>query len=158
MGVLFTEQTLARTYSHPSVADSYDIVQQYREVLRHNPDKGATAIARQLSLPRGRVRPWLDGGKPDPVHAIEIATDHGWLADDCTPTVRSLSRLIACVFATGSIAEQWFRPSWAPSELVTREQIQADLDEIGVSWDLFYQDRAHQTTELRPTAHSTVLG
>lgn len=81
---LLTEQALARTYSHPSVADPYDIVQQYREAMRYNPDMGSTAIARKVDAPRSRVRPWLEGSKPDSVHAIDVVTEYGWLADEWT--------------------------------------------------------------------------
>lgn len=125
--------------------------------MRYNPDEGNTAIARRLDLPQNRVRPWLEGSEPDAVHAIDVATEHGWLAETWTPTVRALSQLIARIFATGSTTEQWFRPSWTPSEHVTRDQIQAGLDAIGVDLVTAHDERPHRTMELRPSEHLPIL-
>jgi hypothetical protein len=79
---VFTEEALARTYSHPSYADPYEVVEDYRRVAEYrlsHPDAGSTAVARALELPRSRVRPWLDGSAPDPVHAVQDAQRNGWL-------------------------------------------------------------------------------
>lgn len=67
---------LARTCTHPSYDDPYDAVLDYQRVqtiAADNPDKGAAAIATIVELPRSRIRPWLDGGMPDPVRAIATA-------------------------------------------------------------------------------------
>lgn len=158
MGVLLSERPLARTYSHPSVADSHEIVEQYREAMRYNPDEGSTAIAEQLDVPRGRVRPWLKGRKPDAVHAIETATEHGWLADTWTPVARSLARLVALVYATGAINRRTNRVSWTPSQAVTGDRIKVDLDTVGVGWTTAHNDSERRTTELRPQDSASVIG
>jgi hypothetical protein len=56
-------------------------------------------------MPRGRLRTWFDGGKPDPAHAIDTAETNGWL--DAQPgerTFEALALLHAWVLAGGGIA------------------------------------------------------
>ncbi len=155
MGVLFDESKLARTYSHPSVADAYDIVEQYRQAMQFGPDTSSTNVARRLEIPRSRVRPWLDGSKPDCVHAIDIATDLGWLSDEWTAEIRALSQLCIAIFACGSIDTAGRRPSWTPATTVGRSQIERALETAGVGYRLEADGR---TPELWPRAHSSVLG
>lgn len=152
---LLTEQALARTYDHPSVADPWEIVQQYREAMRLNPVKGSTAIAREVDAPRSRVRPWLEGSKPDAARAIGASAEHGWLAGEWTPTTKALTRLIAGVYACGSISKNVWRPTWTPDTDVVRQQIRIGLDTVGVDVRIEDTDR---TVEIWATEHGSVLG
>jgi hypothetical protein len=155
MGVLLTESALANTYSHPSVADPYEIVEQYRQAMSFGPDVGATRVARSLDIPRGRVRPWLAGGKPDAVHAIDIANEYGWFDDAWTAVTTALAQLCAGVFACGSIQRDAFRPSWTPTTPEGRSRIRSALEVIGVGSRL---ERDGRSEEFWPGKHPSVLG
>lgn len=158
MSIINSEKLIVSTYSHPSVDNTYDIVEQYRRVMRYPDDASSTKVAHDLDLPRGRVRPWLDDKKPDAVHAIDTARELGWLADEWTPVTRAFSRLVASLFATGTIREHGWVPSWTPKEIITRQQIRSDLNTIGTGWQHAHSESEHQTTEIRPKKHSSILG
>lgn len=155
MGVVADERGIARTYSHPSVADPYDVVDQYRRAMRYGSDAGSTRVARELGVPRSRVRPWLDGATPDAVRAIETASEFGWLADEWTATTEALARLVAGVFACGSIQTTAMRPSWTPATATGRSRLETALDAVGVGVTLEDDDR---TPELWPETHPSLLG
>jgi len=58
--------------------------------------------------PPSRVRPWLDGGMPDPVRAIQTTEEHGWLGwDAASLSTRALNCLVAWIFAGGSTTRQY---------------------------------------------------
>lgn len=155
MGVFTDEQKIARTYSHPSVADTYDIVEQYRAAIQYGPDASSTAVARDLEIPRGRVRPWLDGSKPDSVHAVETAKKLGWLSDEWNSTTRALSLLCGGIFVCGSIRQQGWVPSWTPDTEIAWNQIETALETVGVGHRLEENGR---TPELWSSVHGSVLG
>ena len=104
------KQRLANTYAGEPTG--WDRVQQFREVQQYagtHPQKGSTAISTALELPRGRIRPWLDGkSKPEPVKAIETAEDKGWFtlsgADSRLPP---LTAILAWIYAGGGIDRQF---------------------------------------------------
>ncbi|MFD1562770.1 hypothetical protein ACFR99_04300 [Haloarchaeobius amylolyticus] len=78
---------------------------------RH-PEKGSSAIALRLELPRGRIRSWLDGSAPDAVQAIGTAREYGWIdADYGDPEFRALNALVANVFSVGSIEQTYYQPT-----------------------------------------------
>ncbi len=115
------------------------------------PQRGSQAASTALELPRGRLRTWFNGGKPDAVYAIDTAESHGWI--DSTPgepTFEGLSILHAWVLAGGSISKETYTPSLAigasdPADLA-REAFRA----VGIpsqSVNDASQDRAQ---ELRP--------
>ncbi len=84
-----------------------------RRYVSQHPSKGSYAISNALELPRGRVRGWIDDGKPDAARGIEVARDYGWL--DATmqdQTFLALNTLVANVFSGGSIATDTFVPSF----------------------------------------------
>lgn len=157
MPPLVDERTLARTYAHPSAADPYAIVVQYREAMQYPEDAGSTHVARELAVPRGRVRPWLDGSTPDPVAAIETAAASGWLADQWTPPVSGLALLCAGVFACGGVRRQGWAPSWLPATDSGRTGIETALAAVGVSHRTVSGSDT-RSTELRPGSHSSILG
>ncbi|WP_256546683.1 hypothetical protein [Halobellus inordinatus] len=155
MGVIIDEKAIARTYSHPSVADPYEIVKQYREVMRYGPDASSTRVARELSLPRGRVRPWLNGSKPDAVYAIELASKLGWLDEGWTETTEGLSQLVAGIFVCGSVQEAAMSPSWTPATAIGRSRLEAALKSAGVGIRVEDDERAE---EFWPGTHPSMLG
>ena len=79
------ERKLARTYNHPSYDDPWEVVEDYQQVQTYtarHPDAGSSAVGQALNLPRGRVRPWLDGAMPDAMRALDTCWTRGWLPDD----------------------------------------------------------------------------
>jgi hypothetical protein len=143
---------LARTYGGDR--DGWTRVQEYQRVQEYaaaNPNAGSSAVASALELPRGRVRPWLDGTKPDPAHAVATADQQGWL--DAQPgdrTFEALSLLTAWLYAGGSLDTTHFMPHLSVSdgdpralghELFTAVRIDSELLERG----------GGKGAEIRPT-------
>lgn len=157
MPPLATEQPLARTYSHPSVADPYDVVQQHRDVMRYPSDASSTAVARELDLPRGRVRPWLDGRKPDAVRAIEVARSNGWFAEKWSSPTPALATLCLGIFACGGIARSNYFPSWTPSTDIGRTELTNALEAAAIPYRT-QSEREGRSAELKPQTDGSVLG
>jgi hypothetical protein len=111
-------KALARTYGGDR--DGWDRVQEYQRVTEYaaaHPDAGSMAVASALELPRSRIRPWLDGAKPDPAHAVDTAEQRGWL--DARPGARTgeaLSLLTAWLYAGGSIRADHYVPHLSVSD------------------------------------------
>lgn len=158
---LVSERALARTYDSRAYADTWDAVEDYRRVIdyhRRHPSKGSSAIASALDLPRGRVRPWLDGSKPDSVRGIEVARGHGWLEcgfDD--PEFSGLNALVANVFSGGSIAEEYYQPSFALNHRGEDSHVIDALELADVDYRVV-DDRDGRADEARPSEDGSVLG
>jgi hypothetical protein len=143
------ERWLAETYD-----DGVDSVREYRAAVRWktaHPKQGSHVASRALELPRGRLRTWFDGGKPDAVRAIDTAESLGWL-DTATgePIFEGLSVLHAWVLAGGSIAKDSFVPSLAvgtgdPDELA-REAFRV----VGIPSKSVNEGSTKRAHELRP--------
>jgi len=124
-----------------------------------NPNKGSSAVANALDLPRGRIRPWLDGAKPDPVRAIQVADRHDWLRLDFhDQQFQALNRLVAWVYSGGSIAEESWVPQFSLDGAADREQLTTHFGVLGIDWTTVHDDESSRATELRPTEHASVLG
>ncbi|POG55519.1 hypothetical protein [Haloferax marisrubri] len=157
---LATEPVVARTYATP-VDDPWEYVLQYRETMDYvaaNPDKGSTAVGTALDLPRSRVREWMDGSVPDVVRGLNTAIDNGWVPDTLRqPAARALNRLVAAVFATGSIALENYRPSFVVDE-ATRDAVVDALTTLGAGHRTIHTDDERRATELVPRRDAAVLG
>jgi len=157
---LVAEHELARPYETPSYADPADAVDDYRRVMSHSsrhPNKGSSAVASTFDLPRGRVRPWLDGGAPDAVRGLETAREYGWLETSYgEPVFEGLNRLVANVFSAGSIAAQNYAPSFALTNGDDSHVFDA-LKLAGIEYTVV-GDRDGRADEARPTDDGTVLG
>ncbi|WP_440767496.1 hypothetical protein [Natronorubrum sp. DTA7] len=159
---LVSERALARTYNTPAYADPFDAVEDYRRVAKYaskHPNKGSSAVASALELPRSRIRLWVDGdGRPDAVRAIDAAREYGWL--ECTygsPEFTALNTLVSNVFSGGSIAERDYRPSFALNHRGEDSHVIDALELAGVDYQVV-GDRDGRADEARPTEHGTVLG
>lgn len=156
-----TERNLARTYDGGDYVDAWEAVEQYRRAtsyaFRNNSKSGATASA--LGLPRSRLRTWIDdGGAPDVVRGIETAHGYGWL--ECEfgdSTFTGLNALVANVFSGGSIAESFYRPSFALNHRGEDSHVIDALELVGVDYQVV-DDRDERADEVRPTEDGTVLG
>jgi len=158
---IIDEQALARTYDSRAYGDTWDAVEDYRRVMRyasHHPNKGSGAVSSALDLPRGRVRPWLDGSKPDSVRGLETARDYGWLgAGYGDAGFAGLNVLVANVFSGGSIAVDTYQPSFALNHRGEESHVFDALELAGVDYDVV-GDRESRADEARPTEDGSVLG
>lgn len=146
-------QALARTYGGDR--DGWERLLEFQRVLEwrgKHPNKGSSAAASALDLPRSRIRPWFDGGsKPEPVHAVDTAEEHGWL--DTQPGERvfeALSVLHAWVYAGGSIEQTNYVPTFAVGEDDPRELAVGALRAAGLAASVHREDDPHRATEVRP--------
>lgn len=158
---LVTAPALSRTYSHPSYADAWECVQDYRSVLDYrtaNSQAGASKIARSLELPRSRVRPWLNGSTPDPVRAIQAAEKHEWLEPDFSDrTFKGLNVLVAWILSGGSLNSNYV-PQFAISGEDDERRIDAAFEAVGVDYDFLRGGDLQRATEYRPLEDASVLG
>ncbi|MFC7115836.1 hypothetical protein ACFQH2_13995 [Natronoarchaeum sp. GCM10025703] len=97
-----TPKSLARTYNVQNRADPWDAVEDYQEYLdvaaRH-PDSGSSALASKLEMPRGRIRAWENGAKPDPARAVEVAEQRGWFEGVDSDEFAALNQLVAWILS-----------------------------------------------------------
>lgn len=102
-----TPQALARTYRTPGYDDPWECVADYQRVLEYtteHPNRGSSAVATRLNLPRSRIRPWMNDSRPDVVRGIQTAEANGWLANHAThETTTALVALAAWALSGGSI-------------------------------------------------------
>jgi len=169
---LLSPQALAHTYSPPTERDGWVQVQLYQQTQRYPDEWGgarvASAINRDDELPfesisRSNVRAWVEGdGKPDAAHAVEVAEQLGWLADEWTLSTEALARLVAGVFACGTIDGTGWVPGWSPSNVRTRDLLEASLDRVGVGVKHIERelktDGDQRADELRPAEHASIFG
>ena len=153
-------KSLARTYSVPHRSDSWEAVedyQRYLEVAAQNPDSGSGALSTKLEMPRGRIRSWDNGSKPDPVRAVEVAEERDWFGGPTTDEFAALNQLVAWIFSGGSITTDTFAPHFAVDD-ATESRVTDALDTLGLDWRRERADESDRATEIVPTDHASVLG
>ncbi|ELZ08039.1 hypothetical protein C478_18497 [Natrinema thermotolerans DSM 11552] len=160
---LADERALARTYDGGAYEDGWAATLDYQAVMRYaseHPNKGSHAISTALEIPRGRIRPWVDGdSKPDAVRGVETARKHGWLeATYGDPEFAPLNTLVANVFSGGSIATETYMPSFALDRAGEDSHVVDALEAVGLDYQLAHRDSDDRGTEARPTEDGTVLG
>lgn len=157
-----TADTLARTYSDRVYPDPWEKVIDHRRVLDYaaeHPTAGRVRVGNALDLPNERVRGWLRDATPDPVRAIDVAAEYGWL--DPEPdgeTAGALVELLAHVLAGGSIPEQSFTPAVSPGRRVAVDEIRTAIERVGVDTATRHDDADGRATEVVPTCNASVLG
>lgn len=160
MSPLPTVDDVASTYNTPAYADPMDAVDDFRTYQREweTTDLGSQAIATRMELPRGRVRSWEDGSKPDVVRGIEVAREHQWVDQpiDSKPFA-ALNRLVAGVFSGGSISTETYEPSYSAPDAAVETQLRADLDRLGAGCRRVLSNSGN-VEELRAESDATVLG
>lgn len=157
---LVTPQDLAATYNTPNYDEPWTAVEDYHDVLDYtaaHPDAGSTAVATALNLPRSRIRPWMNGSRPDAVHGIQTAHDHHWLADN-RETQRALLELAAWVLAGGNLTTA---PNYAVTFTLDDDTQHDHFAEIAthanLDYDVIRTDDDSHATEARPTTGGSVL-
>ncbi|MGZ0746716.1 hypothetical protein [Haloparvum sp. AD34] len=157
-----TAPSLARTYSDRVYDDPWQKVLDYRRVREfsaEHPNMGSSAASTRLELPRERIRPWMNDAKPDPVHGIQSAIDHGWLEPEPDSEIaQRLIELLAHVLAGGSIATENCRPMLTPSKRVSVEACQRAFERVGLESEVRHADDDGQGTTVVPTDDGVVLG
>ncbi len=151
---------IAATYNTPGYADPMDAVADFEQYRREwgSSELGSSAVATRMELPRGRIRSWQDGAKPDVVRGIETAREHGWL--ECavdSETFRALNRLVAAVYSGGSISADTFVPAFSAPDDLVESQLQDDLETIGAGYQVALSNSGN-VEELRPATSRSVLG
>jgi len=159
---ILDEKALARTYDGGAYADPWETVEEYHDVMRYaskHPNKGSQAVSTATETPRSRIRTWIDdGGAPDVVRGLETARDYGWLeATYGDAEFQGLNRLVANVFSGGSIAEQYYQPSFALADGDDDPAVFDALELAGVVYTVV-GDRDGRADEARPTEDGSVLG
>jgi len=158
---IVTPADLARTYDGGYYDDPWPIVEQYWDVMDYrsrHPNKGSSAIASKLDLPRGRIRTWLDGGQPDAARAIDVARRQGWIEiGPDEPVFEALNALVANVFSSGSIAAETYVPAFALDPNRRQLHIVDALEAVGVDYEIV-DEREGRADEARPAAHGSILG
>ena len=151
---------LAATYNTPAYADPMDAIADFETYRREwaSSELGSAAVASRMELPRGRIRSWQDGSKPDVVRGIEVARDHGWI--DCevdSDKFAALNRLVAGVFSGGSISDSTFAPSFSAPDSYVEDQLRDDLESLGAGCQ-WVMSNSGNVEELRPESNASVLG
>ena len=109
------KKALVRTHDQPSCRDPWRVVQDYRRVQRamaDHPDEASSTLSSEVDLPRGRIRPRVDGdSKPDCLRGLETAQEHGWILDTRDDEqARPLITLAAWILASGSVDDTDYVP------------------------------------------------
>ena len=134
----------------------------HRRVLEYaaeHPNAGRVRVGNALELPPSRIRSWLDGSAPDPVHAVNTASDYGWLDPDPSgETAAALVELLAHVLAGGSISEKWFYPAITPGRRVEAAELRQAFERIGVETTTRNADVDGRATEVISSDGASVLG
>lgn len=160
--MLPTPSDLARTYAPPAYSDPWDLITDYQRVIEYtgaHPNKGSTAVANALDLPRSRIRPWLDGSIPDAVRGIQFAERKGWLNLSVTDArFRAFNRLIAWIFAGGSIDNSRHVPLFTIPSHEAKTRLENYFNVIDCEYEIVRETDAGRATEARPRTGGAVLG
>jgi len=156
MPTIISPYALASTYSRNGQLEAWARVQEYRRVQDYcadHPEDGSTAVTTALELPRGRLRPWVDGdSKPDPVRAIDTARELGWLDVDVDTDVgRAWTRLVAWIYSGGSLAAESYQPRFYARTDENERFVKTEMDVLATALeDLGLSYRVIQRTEKAP--------
>ena len=109
-------------------------------------------------MPRGRIRAWENGSKPDPARAVEVAERRDWFADLDSPTGLALVELVAWIFSGGSISEDTYRPRFTYDSEPALDRATAALDTIDIEYRHDRADHEDHPPEIVATEHGSILG
>lgn len=154
------KRALVRTYDTPSYADPWDCVEDFervQEAAAKHPNKGSAALASVVELPRGRIRPWLDGSRPDCYRGLQTALSNGWLIETWdSDTARGLNGLAAWLLSSGGINDNWV-PQWVADTDDEQEALERYADAAGIRLVRTREDD-DRPDEYRPAEDASVLG
>lgn len=160
--VLVTPPMLARTYSGRAYEDPWELVADYQRVLEYrgqNPSASASQVAAALSLPRGRVRPWLDGAIPHPVRGIQTAETRGWLPlTESATAFEPINKLVAWICSRGTVKPDTYSPFVRIKSDADRDRFEAVLRDLELEAQDHRTDDVNRSTELTVRDDGAVLG
>lgn len=153
-------EAFADTYNTPGSKSPLDAIEAYREYQREwaHTSLGSHAISTRMELPRGRIRTWSEGGKPDVVRGLDVARENEWV--ECSiesESFAALNRLVAGVFSGGSISESVFTPSFSAPDGVVEARLRSDLETLGAGCRTVMSNSGN-VEEFRPESDASVLG
>ncbi|QZX99790.1 hypothetical protein [Halobaculum rubrum] len=155
-------QSLARTYNPQSYPDPANLLEDYDRVMEYaskHPDHGRTRVGTALELPPSRVRTWIEGGKPDAVHAVETARELGWLDATLQDAIGDACAVLAAgIYTCGSIDNDRIVPAWNPSTRIARQLIIHGLEVVGTGYSLRHAGESDRPTEIIPATNASVFG
>ena len=162
--VILTKRELAQTYDTDSIPGPWEIVQQYNEAYRRRTSSSESdwAIAKQLSPDHtSRVYDWLARDKqPQVVETVETAIEFRYVplyAD--TKQFLMLNRLVAWIFAGGSISEDRYTPRFSldRAELLT-PLIQQTFDNFEIGYSSYERTTQGRGIEIEPNTSPVLIG
>lgn len=159
---LVSLKDLARTYTTKSYPDPWQAVEDYQRVLEYtaeNPQKGSSAVSSALELPRGRVHPWMNGSRPAPVRAVQVAESQDWLPltteeDDAV----WFTELVTWIFSRGSITEADYSPSFVCSSEGEQSRLGTVFNNLGITYDIYREMESGRSTEARISEYRSIVG
>ncbi|OKY78284.1 MAG: Inactivated LAGLIDADG family endonuclease and N-terminal HTH domain [Candidatus Methanohalarchaeum thermophilum] len=150
-----SEKDFMETYSRYDKPT--DILKEYRETMNHQ-NKSSYKLSRELNIPRGRIREWKSGSKPDFIKGLEKArklelVDIGFSSD----RFREINKLVSWVFSGGSI-NKWYAPSFSIENKQKQKLFQEIAGELGFEYELIRENKADKATEARLKNHQSIIG
>ncbi|WP_137284564.1 homing endonuclease associated repeat-containing protein [Halorussus salinisoli] len=163
MNEVVTPEAFARTYNNQSYDDPWTAVEQYHRVKAYtadHPNKGSTAVANALDLPRSRIRPWMeDDARPDCLRGIQTAEEYGWLPLTVDASVfPAFNTLVAWIFSSGSIDEDRVVPSFVVDNEAAKARVTKTLADLGLDARTVREGDHSRATELVPASDASILG
>ena len=150
------QQSFAQTYDPPNDLDPLELREEYQQFTEYraaNPHAGRVKTANALNIPTGRARSWIDGAQPDVVKGLTAAENRNWFATDGQPH-QALTRLVAGIFAAGSINDTW-TPRWSATDGTGFDEALQTID-AGVT--RINRNSNQHGDELEPARDPQVLG
>ena len=155
-----TARELAATYNPPSYPEPWDCVEDYQRVLEYtgaHPNKGSCAVSSALDLPRSRIRPWMNGSRPDVVRGIQTAEARGWTAEHASSDEeRGLVELAAWVLSGGTL-----HVGDSPHVYFSLDADQGHFEHVAdagnISYRVIRSDDPDRPAEARPSEDGAVL-
>ena len=153
------KRAFVRTYNTPSYADPWDCVEDYERVQREaakHPNKGSAALSSVVELPRERIRPWLDGSRPDCYRGLQTALSNDWLIETWDRRGRALNCLAVWTLTSGGINDNWV-PQWVADSDAELSVLEQYADAAGIRL-VRTRDADDRPDEYLPDADVSVLG
>jgi hypothetical protein len=154
------KRTVVRTYNTPRYADPWDCVEDFERVQQaaaKHPNKRSAALSSVVGLPRGRIRPWLDGARPDCYRGLQTALKRGWILDEWDLRGRAINYLAAWLLSSGGIDSEWWVPQWVADTDRERETLERYAEAAGIRL-VRTREGDDRPDEYRPDADASVLG
>jgi hypothetical protein len=157
-------EAFARAYDTPGYEDPYHAVEDYQryvELAGEHSDLGSHALATRLDLPRGRVRAWTNGARPDVVRGLQTAKAANWLATTPASAARErgVVELAAWVLSSGSLSRsptEGARVAFVV-DAGRREDFAETAAAAGLTYRIVHDTTDERATEARPGENGSVF-